>query len=235
MPTSYLNEYQSELLQPLLEIKNHIPATINNPMVPAKPSSLWVTPTSQSQREITCPRGVFHSYALPIAFSLAIRTQRRDRRRHNPVSIWGCRCMFLFVKGSHRPKNAKSDLMTNQVFLDCPHCSARRVGMSIRARAANGRNQGIVFATCNVCTEPVSAVFDMTQALLQGWMHPPNSFDVVPNQGGWTLQAVYPSVRNSRAPDHVAEGIAKILSKLKMPEQGGNTIRLGWVCGRPST
>jgi hypothetical protein len=82
--------------------------------------------------------------------------------------------------------------------------------MSIKARGANRHDQGIVFATCNHCTEPVSAVFSMAETLLHGWKHAPNNFDVVPDKGAWTLLAIYPSARNSRAPDHVDEGIAKI-------------------------
>ena len=96
--------------------------------------------------------------------------------------------------------------MGNQVFLDCPHCGASRVGMTIRSKWSNARNQGVVFASCNHCSEPVTAVFGLSTP-------PPNfvanNMDVVPGPG-FRLVAIYPSPRDSVAPDHVEPGLAKL-------------------------
>lgn len=95
-----------------------------------------------------------------------------------------------------------------QVFLDCPHCSAKKVGMNSWARTFNSQMKGIIFATCNHCAEPVSAIFDLPEGVRQQWTSV--NMDIVPKVGGVALLAVYPAMRATIAPDHVDEGIAKI-------------------------
>ena len=100
--------------------------------------------------------------------------------------------------------------MTNQVFLDCPHCSATHAGMLIRAKAVNKNNHGIIFATCNRCTEPVSAIFKLSENLSYHWQQSSGGFDIVPDTENAILLAIYPPIRKSIAPDHVNDAIAKI-------------------------
>jgi hypothetical protein len=107
------------------------------------------------------------------------------------------------------PECANGVSMTNQVFLDCPHCSASHAGMLIRSRAVNKNDHGIIFATCNRCTEPVSAIFKLSDNLSYFWKQS-GGFDIVPDTENAVLLAVYPPVPKSVAPDHVDKGIAKI-------------------------
>ena len=99
----------------------------------------------------------------------------------------------------------------NQIFLDCPHCSAQCVAMSILARATNLHDEAVAFAMCNRCKEPVSAVFRLGQSQLVSWKQPQNVPDIVPDvKRGVALLAVYPPPRKNIAPDHVGETISKI-------------------------
>ncbi len=94
----------------------------------------------------------------------------------------------------------------SQVFLDCPHCEASNVGMASHYRCFNRRNQGVVFATCNRCSEPVIAIFTLTQNMQHDWRG--STYDVIPN--GSKVLAIYPSPRKKVAPDHVEPGLAKL-------------------------
>jgi hypothetical protein len=49
----------------------------------------------------------------------------------------------------------------SQIFLDCPHCGALNVGMSIHARGLTRTNKAIAFAQCNRCTYPVTVLMQL--------------------------------------------------------------------------
>jgi Domain of unknown function (DUF4145) len=94
-----------------------------------------------------------------------------------------------------------------QVFLDCPHCLSKRVGMFIWAKTVNNGGHGIVFATCNHCTQPVTGVFRLNDTMKVRWQV--ENFDVI-SSNTMTLLLSYPGVRKNAAPDHVDSSIGNI-------------------------
>ena len=81
--------------------------------------------------------------------------------------------------------------------------------MLIRARTLNKDNHGIIFATCNRCTEPVSAIFKLSDNLFYHW-NQSAGIDIVPDAKNAILIATFPPNRKSIAPDYVNGTIATI-------------------------